>query len=115
MKTAALLLLFFAAACTSSAPAGAPPATATSASEPPAAAAADGVRVHVTLSGARPTSDVVSDLEKRGFVVEERLDKIDVVTGHAPRDAMPALRAVDGVKAVEEEQKIQLAPPGKPE
>ena len=68
----------------------------------------------VTLSGHRPLAAVRADLEHAGFKIEQSLDAIGVMTGIVEPDAVARLRQLDGVESVEEEQQIDIGPPGGP-
>jgi hypothetical protein len=54
----------------------------------------------VTLAPGHPSARVRAQLEKAGFEVQEAHDAIGVITGRAPRAALPALRAIKGVADV---------------
>jgi hypothetical protein len=105
----AICVLLLAAGCRSS--------VSRSASTPPAPqkTGTDVVGVIVTLSGTRALPEVVRDLQQRGLAVEQQLAQIDTVTGRAPPTALAALRSVNGVKAVELDQPVQLPPADKPQ
>jgi hypothetical protein len=104
----ALYLVILIAACAKPAPSHSPdpspaPTTATPAS--------DLVAVNVTVTG-RP-ADIIKELEQHGLRVDKQLDEIGVITGHASKDSLAALRAVPGVTAIELDQSVQIAPAAK--
>lgn len=49
-------------------------------------------------------SGVANDLKKKGFVLNESLGEIGVLTGRVPTSALAGLSTVPGVSAVEEER-----------
>ena len=122
---AMLLSILLVTACTRTSTPAAPPGTATSAAQhttptataptPYAPPSGGLVPVNVTLSGSRPMAEVARDLEQRGLVVEQRLEPANIVTGHAPPDALDALRHVSGVSAVERDLVFQIPRPGQPQ
>jgi hypothetical protein len=48
--------------------------------------------------------DVAKDLKDKGFVLNELLGEIGVITGSAPAAALAKLSTVPGVSAVEQER-----------
>ena len=46
--------------------------------------------------------EVIGRLEKKGFVLEQSLAEIGVLTGSAPADALDDLKSVEGVAHVEQ-------------
>lgn len=74
--------------------------------EPPA------IDVVVTIDP--DAASVVTGLREAGLQVRETLTSAGVVTGSVARDALPALRAVDGVQAVEPATEVAIPPPEAP-
>jgi hypothetical protein len=68
----------------------------------------------VTISGGRPIGEVAKDLTKSGFNVDNVLDQIGSITGHASDDVIHHLRAVPGVADVSPDHPIDIGPPGAP-
>lgn len=54
---------------------------------------------------------VLPAIEEAGATVEQVLAGLGVVSVRAPRSALAAIEAVDGVSAVEPEREVQLPPP----
>jgi hypothetical protein len=76
------------------------------------------VAMTVTPSGARPIHDVAKDLEAAGFKLNEVLDGIGSITGHAHRGLVGKLESIKGVGkggVVEDPEDIQLPSPGEPQ
>ncbi|HEY9441176.1 MAG TPA: hypothetical protein VIS29_21540 [Streptomyces sp.] len=76
-------------------------------------------------SGSRPTGVIVSvDLDRYaqvveaarrvGLVVTGEQQVLGTLTGTIAESRLPALRAIDGVEAVDREQIINLPPPDSP-
>lgn len=57
---------------------------------------------------------VVTGLRRAGMEVRETLASAGVVTGSVAPDALGALRAVDGVQAVEPSTDVSIPPPEAP-
>jgi hypothetical protein len=57
----------------------------------------------VTTSGDRPLNDVARDIEAAGFVINEVLEAIGVITGSATECVAEAVRAIPGVADVSPE------------
>ena len=56
-------------------------------------------------------SELVSQLKKTGFDVEQELASAGVVTGSIESHKVPELKKLAGVGHVEESRKIQIPPP----
>lgn len=80
--------------------------SATSASAAPSPVPSSKVAVIVTVTDARPINDIVADLKKQGLEVDNVMERVGVVAGHVAASAMPNLKAVTGVKAVERDQPV---------
>jgi hypothetical protein len=65
----------------------------------------------VTTSGDRPMAEVAKDLSAAGFVVDQTLDQIGVITGRSTEKAVGKARSVRGVTDVSPEPKIDIGPP----
>ena len=69
----------------------------------------------ITTSGSRPLDDIVKDVAKKGFAVDEVLDAIGCVIGVATDKVAEAVRAVPGVADVSPEPPpINIGPPDAP-
>ncbi|MEB3324335.1 MAG: hypothetical protein VKM17_03240 [Cyanobacteriota bacterium] len=66
----------------------------------------------VTLDGNESPTQVVKRLQAEGFVVEQVLDAVGVITGQASAETVAALRSLPGLQAIEPDQMIQLPNPG---
>ena len=62
----------------------------------------------VGLSGTRSMDDVAADLARAGFVVEGKLDHIEMITGRDSVSAMKRLRKISGVSFVEVDQPVSV-------
>jgi hypothetical protein len=71
-------------------------------------------RWNVTFSSERVPKDVVKNLTKAGFAVEQVFDEIGVATGVASQEVADKLRLVPGVAGVEAEIGIDIGPPDAP-
>jgi hypothetical protein len=69
----------------------------------------------VTLSHERPLDEVRRALADAGLEVEQVLEEIGVVTGHADPGFAEKGRAIPGVADVSLEGRIDLGPPGSPD
>jgi hypothetical protein len=65
----------------------------------------------VTTSGDRPINDVASDVKAAGFVIDEVLEAIGIITGSATDSVAEAVRAIPGVADVSLDQPVQIDPP----
>jgi hypothetical protein len=70
--------------------------------------------VVVTLSGDRDAAEVTRDLEAAGFLVNEVLGAIGVVTGLADDKTVTKMRKVRGVADVSDDYPVDIGPPGSP-
>jgi len=69
----------------------------------------------VTMSGDRSLSEVEQDLTGAGFVVDQVLNEIGIITGTASEDVADDLRAISGVADVSPEPPpINIGPPDAP-
>lgn len=66
----------------------------------------------VTLSNDRPFADVRKDLTGAGFVVDQEMAEIGVVTGRCDAAAAGKIRALRGIADVSKDQPINIGPPG---
>jgi len=67
--------------------------------------------VTVTLADDADVGAVVDRLQRAGLAVDQVLDAIGVVTGSVAHDKRAALKGLDGVLAVEDDNTFQLPPP----
>lgn len=66
----------------------------------------------VTLDGNESPTQVAKRLRAEGFVVEQVLDAVGVITGQASAETVAALRSLPGLQSIEPDQMIQLPNPG---
>ena len=66
----------------------------------------------ITTNQERPLGDIVRDLKKGGFVVEQTLDEIGSITGSATKSVAGKLGAIRGVADVSPDADIDIGPPG---
>ncbi|MET0506371.1 MAG: hypothetical protein ABWZ85_13675, partial [Luteibacter sp.] len=64
----------------------------------------------VTVDPSVELESLLGPLAQAGFKVNERLDAINVLTGHAGPEAVAALRQVPGVVSVEDDEIVRLDP-----
>jgi hypothetical protein len=69
------------------------------------------VTVTVADSHVAGMEDLVERLRQAGMEVDAVLAAIGIVTGSVPATRMPAIRALPGVAAVEEQTTFQIPPP----
>ena len=67
--------------------------------------------VTVSVGDDHSLAEVAGRLRRAGLDVTETLEPLHLLVGTAAPDRIAALRAVEGVEAVELEQGYQLAPP----
>ena len=72
---------------------------------------AESKRWIVTTSGDRPLNDVARDIEAAGFVIDEVLDQIGIITGSATDSVAEAMRDIPGVADVSLDVPVDLGPP----
>ena len=66
----------------------------------------------ITTSPDRALSDIVRDLEKGGFVVDQTLEEIGSITGSATKAVASKLGTIRGVADVSSDADIDIGPPG---
>ena len=66
----------------------------------------------VTLDHNASPAQVAQQLRAGGFVVEQVLDAVGVITGQATAETAEALRSLRGLQSIEQDQSIQVPPPG---
>ena len=73
-------------------------------------------QVSITVDDAHldAMGQVADALRARGLRVDRVLDELGIITGSVPQGQHDALRAVDGVASVEQEQRFRLPPPDSP-
>jgi hypothetical protein len=69
------------------------------------------VTVTVADSHVAAIEDLVERLRQAGMEVDAVLATIGIVSGSAPAARLPAIRALPGVAAVEEQTTFRIAPP----
>jgi hypothetical protein len=69
------------------------------------------VTVTVADSHVAAVEDLVERLRQAGMEVDAVHATIGIVTGSAPAARLPAIRALPGVAAVEEQTTFRIAPP----
>lgn len=74
--------------------------------------AGDRKSIIVTSSGVRPIHEVVEDLKTAGFQVDQVMDSIGSITGHAHSTDKKKLSRIRGVADVAEDHPINIGPPG---
>lgn len=62
----------------------------------------------VTLAGDESPTQMAERLRARGFVVDQVLEAVGVITGQAAASTVEQLRALPGLQSIEPEQQIQL-------
>lgn len=62
--------------------------------------------VLVDQAAGAAVKDVARHLRDHGFVVEQELDAIGVITGKVDEEKLPAIRAIAGIKAIERNREI---------
>ena len=74
------------------------------------------VRLTVSVDDAHldRIDDVEAALREAGMSVERSLAAIGTITGLVPASKLPAVRATEGVAAVEAEREFRLPPPDSP-
>jgi hypothetical protein len=72
---------------------------------------AESKRWIVTTSGDRPLNDVARDIKAAGFVIDEVLDQIGIITGSATDSVAEAIRDIPGVADVSLDVPVDLGPP----
>jgi hypothetical protein len=65
----------------------------------------------VTTSADRPIAEVAKDLSAAGFVVDQTLDQIGVITGKSDHRGVKKARAIRGVADVSPEHTVDIGPP----
>lgn len=75
----------------------------------------DDIALVVMVAADEDAATVAGRLADAGMRVGETLPAAGVVTGSAAAGAMPALRGVRGVAAVEPSREVRLPPPGAPQ
>lgn len=69
----------------------------------------------VTTSGSLAVSDVARTLTQHGFVVDQVLDTIGVITGRCAESRVAALRALPGVGDIAPDLSVDVGPPDSPD
>ncbi len=69
----------------------------------------------VTTSGSLAVSDVARTLTKHGFVVEQMLDAVGVITGRCAASRVDALRELPGVSDISPDTPVDVGPPDSPD
>jgi hypothetical protein len=73
------------------------------------------------MSGDRPIDEVASDMAAAGFVIDQILGAIGIITGSATDAVAETVRAIPGVDEVSPDQPVDIGPgpgtgsPGSPE
>ena len=62
----------------------------------------------VTLEGDESPEQIAEHLRARGFVVEQVLGSVGVITGQATDSTVDKLRMLPGLQSIEPDQPIQL-------
>lgn len=65
----------------------------------------------VTTSADRPLAEIVKELSKAGFEVDQTLEQIGVITGNSDDKSVGKARAIRGVTDVSPEQQVDIGPP----
>ncbi len=66
----------------------------------------------ITLAPGADRKGVAERLKAAGFRLEQELEALAMLTGHADPEAVARLGAVEGVAAVEESQPVRIPPEG---
>ena len=66
----------------------------------------------VTLSANESPAQMAERLRARGFVVDQVLEAVGVITGQAGASTVEHLKALPGLQSIEPDQPIQLPDPG---
>lgn len=66
----------------------------------------------INLDGNELPALVAEHLRAKGFVVEQVLDAVGVITGQASAETVEVLRSLPGIQSIEPDQVIQLPDPG---
>jgi hypothetical protein len=68
----------------------------------------------ITVSTARPISEIAADLTAAGLQLDDTLDQVGVIVGTAPADRTDRFRAIPGVVDVSPETQVDIGPPDSP-
>ena len=70
----------------------------------------DSGRVNVLVSLSREAipeaEDIVEKAESAGLVVDQVMERVGTIAGHAPATALSSIQSIPGVRAVEEERTV---------
>jgi hypothetical protein len=65
----------------------------------------------VTTAGDRPIDEIVTDVRRSGFTIDQVLDEIGCITGAGSDDVAQRLRGIRGVVDVSRDAPIDIGPP----
>ncbi len=68
----------------------------------------------VTVSPSRPLAEVAKELTRAGFLIDQKLAQIGVITGTCPAGSLKKFRGIMGVIDVSPSTGIDVGPPDFP-